>query len=125
MLPPKRLWSPAPIVPTMEREQEIALRLRLAELPFELRERALQTLHLRLLVADLLVEVLRELLVRERTVQSRAGQRVVLLLDGELRLAHPILLLVLVLQGFLREQVLIRDRDRNLRLQLQELVLHV
>ena len=88
-------------------------------------ERGLQVLDLRLLVRDLLVEAVGQLLVAHRPLERRAGEAVVLLLDRELRLAHPLPLLLLVLRRLPLQQVLIGDRDRHLGLDLQELVSHV
>src|SRR5204862_7322842 len=55
----------------------------------------------------------------------RAGQVVLPLVDGELRFPHPFGGLVGLLRLLLLEQVMVGHRDRDLRLHLQKLVLHV
>ncbi len=88
-------------------------------------QRRLQRLHLRLLIGDLLIEAVGQLLEAHRTLQRGARQLVVLLVDGQLRLAHPVGVLLGVVFLLLLQQMQIGERDRHLRLHLDELVLHV
>jgi hypothetical protein len=77
------------------------------------------------LVFELLREVRAQVAITLDAKQSGAGQVVLLLVDGELGLAHPFLDLVVVFEFLLFEQVLVGNGDGDLRFDLQELVVHV
>jgi hypothetical protein len=106
-------------------QQRLALRLRLGELLFELGERSLERRHLRALVGDLLPKAVHRPLAGFLTFQRRAGQVVLAAIDRQFRLAQPLGCLLLMFHLFLLEHVLIRDGNRDLRLDLQQLILHV
>jgi len=106
-------------------EQRLALGLGFAKLLFELAERRLQGGDLRTLVGDLLAEALGGPLAALLALEGRPREVVLFAIDRQLRLAQPVGGLFVVLLLLLLEHVLIRDRNRDLRLHLQQLVLHV
>ena len=95
------------------------------ELLLELAQGGLQVFDLCLLVGNLLREVLAEFAKAFHAQQRGAGQVVFFFVDGEFGLAHPLGHFVFVFFLLFFEQVLVGDRDRDLRLDLQKLVLHV
>ena len=109
----------------MLREQHVALRLSLAELLFELGEGGFQRRDLRALIVDLLAEAVGVPLGALVPLDRGTGEIVLSFLDGELRLAQPLDRPVGILLRFFLEHMLVRNRDRDLRLHLQQLVLHV
>ena len=109
----------------MLRDQQIGFGVGFGQLLFELAQRGLQVLDLGFLVFDLLREAGAHLAIAFHAEQGGAGQVVLLLVDGEFGLAHPFLHFVVVLLFLFFEQVLIGDGDRDLRFDLQKLVLHV
>ena len=60
-----------------------------------------------------------------RALQGGARQGVVLLVHGHLGAAHPLPLVLFVLLQLLLQHVLVGDRNRDLRFDLEQLVLHV
>ena len=78
-----------------------------------------------LLVGDLLGEAFAQVAIAFHPLQGRAGQVVLLLVDGELCFAHPLRDFVFILFLLFFQQVLVGDGDRHLGLDLQKLVLHV
>jgi hypothetical protein len=106
-------------------QQRLALRLGLGELLFELAERRLERRHLRALIGDLLPEAVHRPLAGFLTLQRRTGQVVLAAIDRQLRLAQPLGGLLVVFLLFLLEHVLIRDGNRDLCLDLQQLILHI
>src|SRR5205085_11872646 len=109
----------------MLRDQQVASMPRLGQLVLELAQRRAKRLRLRALIGDLLVERLAHPPHRLRSLQRRARQLVVAFVDRELRLAHPLRDLRLVLLLLLRQQMLVGDGDGDLRLHLHHLILHV
>ena len=109
----------------MLRDQHIALGLRFGQLLLQLAQRRFQVLHLHGLVGHLVREVLGQGLIAERSLNGRSRQIVLLLIHRQFGLANPLGRFLLVLLLLLFEQVLVGDRDRHLRLHLQQLILHV
>ena len=77
------------------------------------------------LIVELLGEAGGELLVAEAALECGAGEGLVLLFDGELGFAAPLLDGVLVLLELAVEEMLVGDGDGDLGFDLEELVLHV
>src|SRR5712691_4568133 len=111
--------------PSVTRDQQIGLGLCLGELLLQTAQRRFQVLHLHFLIRKLLLETATELAVALDTLQRGARQIVLLLVDGEFGFAHPLRHFVLVFFSLFFQQVLVGDRDRHLRLDLQKLILHV
>ena len=88
-------------------------------------ESGLEVLDLRLLILDLLREVLGHGLVGHGAFQSRAGKGLVFLVHGHLGPLQPLLLGFLVFLELLLEDVLVGNGDGDLRFHLEQLVLHV
>ena len=109
----------------MLRNQHVCFGARLRQLYLQALEGALQRLDLHLLIGYLLIEVLCHLLKTQDTLERCPGQFVILFCHGQLCLAHPFAMLLGILFFLFLQQMQISQRDCHLRLDLQELVLHV
>ena len=105
--------------------QQLAARLRLLQPLLQPAERGAQRVGLGALIAELLGEAGGHLLVADLLAQRGAREIVLLAGDGQRRLALPVAGGFLVLCLLLFEQVLVGERDGDLRLHLQKLVLHI
>src|ERR1022692_2741790 len=106
-------------------DQHVALRFRLRHLLLQAEERRLQVVHLRPLILHLLPETGGGGFVTHAALHSGARQGVVLLVDGQSRAMHPLPLVLLPFLQFLLQDVLVGDRNRHLRFDLQQLILHI
>src|SRR5438034_4844179 len=107
------------------RDQDIAAGPGLRQLLLELTERRLQVRHLRPLILHLLLAARRHPAVAERSLEGAARQVGLLLVHRQLRPPRPLRHPLLVLLALALEDVLVGDRDGDLRLHLEELILHV
>ena len=107
------------------RDQQIGLTPCLGELLLEAAQRGLQIFDLRLLIVDLLGEALAQIAIAFHPLQGDAGEVILFLVHGQLRFAHPFGDFIFVLFLFFLQQVLVGNRDCDLRLDLEKLVLHV
>src|ERR1700730_17463580 len=107
------------------RDQQIGFGVGFGQFLIEIAQRRFQILNLGFLIFELLREVGAQIVIAFDAQQSGTGEVVVLFVDGELGLAHPLLDFVVVLEFLLFEQMLVCDSDGNLRFYLQELVVHV
>jgi hypothetical protein len=105
--------------------EQFAARLRFLQPLLQPAERGAQCAGLSPLIGELLGEASSHLLVADLLAQRSACEVILLPGDGERRLALPVAGGFFVLRLLLFEQVLIGKRDGDLRLYLQELVLHI
>ena len=106
-------------------EEEIALGVRLGEFLIELAERVAQRLDLQPLIGDLLRVAFTERGEALIALERRARKVVLFFVHGQLGFPHPLRGLVFLLLLLLFQHVLVGHRDGDLRLHLQQLILHV
>jgi hypothetical protein len=105
--------------------EQFAAGLRFLEPLLEPAERGAQRGGLSPLIGELLGEAGGHLLMADLLAQRGAREVILLPRDGEGRFALPVAGGLLMLRLLLFEQVLVGKRDGDLRLYLQELVLHI